>query len=154
MSACGTYRYQLVREWSAGNLLPFVMLNPSTADANSDDPTIRRCIGFAKREGATGIVVYNLYAFRATSPADIKTAANPYGPDNDGWLMNLSRWAGDNGKSIVCAWGTNASENAVKRATKIFATFGAMTACLGKTKDGHPKHPLYVRGDAPLVPFP
>ena len=80
ISQDGLYRYHLERRWSDAPFLTFVMLNPSTADAEIDDPTIRRCVGFSKREGAGGIAVVNLYAFRATSPADLRQASAPYGP--------------------------------------------------------------------------
>lgn len=153
LSTCGLYRYQLSRLWGLEHALPFVMLNPSTADADIDDPTIRRCVGFARREGAGGIIVSNVYAFRATSPADMKAAVDPFGPDNDLWLNTLADWAARANRSIVCAWGTNADENAVKRTMRSLRTFGATTVCLGKTAGGHPRHPLYVKADQPLVPF-
>lgn len=84
ISECGTYRYWLCREWSPGlDSLVWLMLNPSTADATQDDPTIRRCMGFARRWGYGGITVVNLYAYRATNPRDLLTAADPVGPEND-----------------------------------------------------------------------
>lgn len=151
LSPCGQYRYQLARVWGTGDALVFVMLNPSTADADVDDPTIRRCMGFAKREGAAGIIVYNLYAFRATSPADMKAAVDPHGPNNDGWLSGLAIWAREAKNPVVCAWGTHADHSTVDRFKQNF--IGAPLVCLGTTKDGHPRHPLYVKGDQPLVSF-
>jgi hypothetical protein len=155
ISDCQRYRYQLTRSWDGTASLPFVMLNPSTADASNDDPTIRRCMSFAKREGAGGIVVANLFAFRATSPSDMKAAADPFGPDNELTLRCLARAAVASSKLIVCAWGTHGDEFGTNLlAMAIFQQEGAQLVCLGKTKDGHPRHPLYVKGDQPLVPFP
>ena len=83
LSDCGTYRYRLWRKWGCGSPLLFVMLNPSTADAEVDDATIRRCLGFADAHGFGELEVVNLYAYRATDPADLKRAGYPVGPDND-----------------------------------------------------------------------
>ena len=85
ISKCGAYRYSLTRKWSDAPLLSFVMLNPSTADAKEDDPTIRRCIGFARREGAGGLIVANLYALRSSSPEALWAARDPIGPQNRRW---------------------------------------------------------------------
>jgi hypothetical protein len=83
VSDCGRFRYHLRREWSAGSTLLFVMLNPSTADADVDDNTIRRCVGFGQAEGFGAVEVVNLFAFRATDPADLRRAGYLVGPDND-----------------------------------------------------------------------
>jgi len=91
ISPCGLYRYSLTRTWSAALPLPFVMLNPSTADADIDDPTIRRCMAFARREHAGGIIVANVFAYRATSPADLWKATDPFGPWNDDTLETVAR---------------------------------------------------------------
>lgn len=152
LSPCGAYRYMLTRRWATGPLMPFVMLNPSTADAEIDDPTIRRCIGFAKREGAAGIVVGNVYAFRATNPAELRSVADPFGPDNSMALSAVSLISVANGLPVVCAWG-NAGE-ATDRHHDALVKQGARLVCLGKTKKGHPRHPLYVRADQPFEPFP
>lgn len=153
ISSCGRYRYVLTRRWSTGPLLCFMMLNPSTADASNDDPTIRRCMDFAKREGAGGIRVVNLYGLRATDPKEIRKASDPFGPGNADHLALAATAAVATGMPIVCAWGTQgmAKAEAVK---SLLRERGARLVCLGKTKDGHPRHPLYVKGDQPLVPFP
>src|SRR5688500_18287560 len=104
LSACGRYRYHLERRW-ATHVLPIVMLNPSTADAEIDDPTIRRCMGFAKRDGYGGIAVCNLYALRSPSPDDLWRADDPYGPDNGEALRRLALYASVNTLPILCAWG-------------------------------------------------
>lgn len=150
ISACGTYRYLLQREWLGGYFRGralFVMLNPSTADATQDDPTIRRCIGFAKAWGCAGLEVVNLYAFRATKPAEMFAAADPVGPRNDTHILAAANRA----KVIVLGWGANAKRD---RSTDVRALLSdRQVNALGFTKDGHPRHPLYVRGDAPLLPF-
>ena len=154
LSDCGLYRYRLTREWGGGRLLPFVMLNPSTADANADDPTIRRCMGFAKREGAGGIVVVNLYGLRATDPAELRRTKDPFGPDNRANIHALGTFAFLSGMPIVCAWGTGGWVRSANRDTiHLLKSTGANLVCLGTTKDGHPKHPLYIKADQPLIPF-
>lgn len=155
ISQCGRYRYRLTRYWGPGHMLPFVMLNPSTTDAEVDDPTIRRCMSFARREGAGGIIVANLYALRSTDPAALREVNNPFGPANDQELQILALEANGTNMPIVCAWGTHGTiHNGNRAAIDQFQKEGARLVCLGKTKHGHPRHPLYVKGDQPLVPFP
>jgi hypothetical protein len=149
ISPCGRYRYRLERRWTPGLglLLPFIMLNPSTADGTVDDPTIRRCMGFALREGYHGIVVGNLYAFRATKPSDLRKAAFPFGPDNH---QALSRIIAETDQ-FVCAWGAGTWE---PLPAAVEAALRKKGMCLGRTSHGHPRHPLYVRADQPLEPWP
>lgn len=153
ISECGRYRYQLQRPATVANPTTapavFCMLNPSRADAEIDDPTIRRCRGFADRWDCAGLVVVNLYALRATDPRELLRAghAAAVGPENDGWLRYVALHAGD----IVCAWGANAGIDRVRQAVDIFRSARARMWCLGTTKDGQPRHPLYVRGDTKLV---
>ena len=151
ISPCGLYRYRLTREWSDMPLLPFVMLNPSTADAEEDDPTIRRCMAFGRREGAGGIVVVNQFAFRATNPDALRTAADPFGPDNDAALQETGREAAAMRVPVICAWGAHGGHS--NRHIVLLMQTGARLMCLGRTKNGHPRHPLYVRGDQPLEMF-
>ncbi len=145
LSPCGLYRYRLWRVWDRAHpTMLFIGLNPSTADAEQDDPTVRRCIGFAREWGYGGIEVANLFAFRATDPGKLLTAADPVGPDNDAWLERLR--AGS--PAAVAAWGANPLAHSRAKA------FGAALrplACLGVTKDGAPRHPLYVRKGTPLI---
>lgn len=152
ISDCGLYRYRLERRWSSAALLPFVMLNPSTADANLDDPTIRRCMGFARREGFGGIVVGNLYAFRATSPDDLWKAVDPYGPLNDDALYRIARESRFYRVPVICGWGVNGGKN--NRPIVLMQQAGAALRCLGRTKDGHPRHPLYVKAAQPMEVYP
>lgn len=154
ISPCGLYRYWLTREWDASfHKLPIIMLNPSTADASLDDPTIRRCISFAKREGFGGIRVMNLFAFRATSPKEMLAQGNPYGPDNWDNLLDLLVEARNYDTPILCAWGAHGVHGMAKRVQEYAKVNRARLVCLGKTDGGHPRHPLYVKGDQPLVPF-
>lgn len=148
ISECGLYRYALTRWWGNGPNCGFIMLNPSTADAERDDPTIRRCIGFAQREGCGGLIVLNLFAFRATKPIDLAKAADPVGPQADHFLLDLIQNVDG---PLIAAWGSHWI--AGERAKDVTAMIGRHCVCLGKTKDGHPRHPLYVKGDAPLVPL-
>ena len=149
ISECGTYRYWLKRDAECspdrGTAL-FCMLNPSTADATQDDPTIRRLRGYAKAWRANGLIVVNLYALRSTDPRALKTHADPVGPLNDYWMRTLVRECGD----VLCAWGKNADRSRVRDALKLFSQEGARLFALDFSKDGTPKHPLYLRGD--LIP--
>lgn len=150
ISECGAYRYSLERRWgdSESGLLAFVMLNPSTADAEVDDPTIRRCIGFAKREGRMGIVVVNLYAGRATQPDDLFRMKDPEGPDNMNQWMS---WLRHERTKVVCAWGADSRAKSQAGKFKRFAREHSIPLFhLGLSKDGSPRHPLYLRNDAPL----
>lgn len=158
ISDCGNYRYRLSRSWDASSPpLPFIMLNPSTADANLDDPTIRRCVGFAVTHGFGGIAVRNLYAFRATKPVDLWRAAasgvDIAGPDNDRELSTLFDWARSSGTPVVAAWGANAKPERVAEVLAIEPDGGTTLHHLGLTKSGVPRHPLMLRGDARLTPW-
>ena len=105
ISECGQYRYRLSRRWGPGLPTLFIMLNPSTADAEIDDPTIRRCMGFAKSWGRDGIEVVNLFAFQATSPKDMQTAADPVGPENEVHVEEAVAECFE----VICAWGAHGS---------------------------------------------
>lgn len=151
ISDCGRYRYRLERQWSEGPKMTFIMLNPSTADHQIDDPTIRRCRNFAKREGCGGFVVINLMAWRATKPDDLPVDAAAIGPDN---LLHHDIALDEADGPIVVAWGSN------KRATPFgddtlrrIARKGLDAYALKLSKSGAPWHPLYVKGDAPLIPM-
>ena len=137
----GDYRYSLTRVWDeALPTITFVLLNPSTADAQQLDPTLRRCVSFAKREGYGGMVILNLYAFRTKSPKLMKAAADPIGPENDRVL------AGATG-TVVAGWGNSADPKRVAQAVALLPPLHA----LGTNEGGQPTHPLYVLGDAPLI---
>ena len=151
ISDCGRYRYRLTRTWD--DTLPaatFVMLNPSTADANVDDPTIRRCLGFARAWGCGSLVVVNLYAWRATDPRELLTADDPVGPNNYAYLTAEAMVAADSGGPLVAAWGASGQP---ERVAQVLALPGMdrLTA-LALTKTGQPRHPLYLKAD--LKPRP
>lgn len=116
----------------------FIGLNPSTADETKDDPTVRRCIGFAKRWGYGGIYMLNLFAFRSTDPKKLLEVPNPYGPENSQFLRMYAESAG----VIVAAWG--AFPLARERGRFVEGIVTHPLYCLGTTKSGAPRHPLYV----------
>lgn len=145
-SPCRAYRYTLWREWIGGEgYAMFVGLNPSTADETQDDPTIRRCIAFAKAWGYAGLCMTNLFAFRATDPKVMKAAGDPVGPENDRHLLIAGAGAG----VIVAAWGANGTHRG--RDSEVRWLLPRLQ-CLSLTKDGHPGHPLYLRKT--LTPTP
>ncbi len=150
LSPDGLYRYSLGRRWAPpdeeARWVTFVMLNPSTADAALDDPTIRRCRGFAQSWGAGGMHVVNLYAYRATSPAALWVVPDPVGPDNDRTLTGYAAM----GWPMVAAWGANARRDRVAEVLDLIRDCPPLR-CLGTTKAGDPRHPLYVKGDTPLT---
>ncbi len=155
ISQCRQYRYWLERKWDTGfKPQVFVMLNPSTADAREDDPTIRRCMGFAKREGAGGIIVVNLFAYRTTDPKELEVAEDAVGPANQQAIGDALLTATLTECPVICAWGANrrAEEQAVKLKSRAL-DFGAKLVCLGITAGGAPRHPLYVKGNAPLISY-
>jgi hypothetical protein len=150
LSPCGRYRYWLRRAWlhgGDGRTACFVMLNPSTADAGADDPTVRRCLAFVRAWGCSALEVRNLFALRATDPGALLSAADPVGPEGDAQLA-LARDAAP----VVAAWGAGVPFGRDRAALVLLA--GTPLYCLGTTKGGQPRHPLYVRGDARLVPWP
>ena len=147
LSPCGAYRYWLSRRWD--ETLPdcaFIMLNPSTADASKDDPTIRRVMGFAESWGFGGVNVYNLFALRATDPRRLRDHADPIGPENDGWLGQIPREA-----VIVAAWGSWGDYRG--RGLAVRRMFLGRLSRLGATERGHPRHPLYVPAATKHEPF-
>ena len=153
------YRYVLNRRWSGEPVMPWICLNPSTADADADDPSIRRMCGFARREGCGGICVLNLYALRSPDPAALDDAIeiagiDPVGPDNDKWIAGVAAGVTDMVARVpvVAAWGAN--KVAAARVPRVLGLLGGLPlVCLGVTASGAPRHPLYVRSDAPLIPW-
>jgi hypothetical protein len=148
ISNCEKYRYLLSRG-DCSNPLVFIMLNPSTADAYLDDPTIRRCLGFANTGGYDGIIVINLYAFRSSNPKDLLQTQDPVGSENDKYISNtLMQY-----KNIVCAWGSNALLERVSNVMCILKQYNANVLCLGLNKNGSPKHPLYIKANQELLEY-
>lgn len=147
-SPCERYRYTLWRTWAADPRRIFMVigLNPSTATETVNDPTIRRCIGFAQREKCDALLMTNAFAFRATLPEDMKSAGDPVGPENDEWLVRCASLA----TVVVAAWGVHGPHLGRDRAVKELIP---NLLCFGTTADGHPKHPLYLPRDTPLTPL-
>lgn len=138
----GQYRYRLWRRWAAGPTALFVMLNPSTADAEQDDPTVRRCAGFARAWGLAGYDVVNLFGYRSTAPSALLTIPDPIGPDNDRHILEAAGRA----DRIIVAWGVHGYIR--ERAVQVRAMLSQhRLLCLGTTANGNPRHPLYIKGD-------
>ena len=149
----GGYRYVLWRRWdnSNGREMGVVMLNPSTADHETLDPTVATCVRLAKRDGFGGVVVYNLFALRSTDPKLLRTATDPVGKMNDEYLAALTR-PNARKDTLVVAWGNHGGLNdRDKEVLKLLR--GVDLYCLGVTKVGFPRHPLYTRKDVELVRY-
>lgn len=156
LSPCGTFRYRLWRTWDRKiKHLTFVMLNPSTADATVDDPTIKRCIGFAERMNYGGIQVVNLFAYRATDPRALQSGGYQRGPDNDTHVED-ALGIGDR-KKVICAWGVNAASLITE--TRYMLAFirerHGIPHALHMCKDGRtPAHPLILPYTCTPFPIP
>ena len=148
-SECGQFRYSLTREFGGESTCLFIMLNPSTADVEQDDPTIRRCISFAKREGFGRLEVVNLYGFRSASPSVLFAASDPVGPANDREIEATL----DRADSVIAAWGNHAEQERVTKVSGLIRRSGKVSNCFGLTKLRQPKHPLYLPSDAGLIPL-
>jgi hypothetical protein len=137
-SECRRYRYSLTRTWKrASAKVMFIGLNPSTADEKVDDPTVRRCTGFARKWGYGGMILTNLFGFRSTDPKLLKSVPDPVGPGNDQTIIRCSR----SSACVVVAWGIHGVLQ--ERDEDVLALLSA-PLCLGVTKSGSPRHPLYL----------
>lgn len=146
-SACRRYRYALWRSWEpAGPKVLFIGLNPSTADETKDDATIRRCIAYAKQWGYGGMIMGNLFAYRSTDPAQLKSAEDPIGPDNDVWLRKLTKQA----QSVVAMWGNHGCF--LGRHQKVLAEL-PNPMCFKLTKRGQPHHTRGLPNGVRPVPY-
>jgi len=142
------YRYRLQRRWGDGPAAVFVMLNPSTATAERDDSTMRRCLAFARRERCGALTVVNLFALRSPDPRTLAKHPDPVGPANDTVLRDTLR----SPALVIAAWGTHGA--LYQRAAEVARLITPTPAhCLGLTADGHPRHPLYLPADTPLTPY-
>lgn len=154
LSEDGQYRYLLTRIWDT-SLAPvvFLMLNPSTADAFEDDNTIRRLSGvkgFARKMGAGGLIVVNLFALRSTDPRALRDHPDPVGPLNDVFIRQATAGA----HTVVAAWGAGGVEHGRgPRVAETLRARGVQLQCLGVTSTGQPRHPLYLPGDAALETY-
>lgn len=149
ISLDGRYRYWLSRRWDyEGKLLAWIMLNPSTADAEVDDPTIRRVMYFSRREGYSGCLVMNLFALRTPDSSQLRRHPEPVGPLNNRYLRKLALgW-----DPIVCAWGSRAPLDQVVKVLKTTLRH-SNTICLGTTSKHAPRHPLYLPNTQEFEPF-
>lgn len=153
LSACGLYRYRLERIVGTGPTLLWIMLNPSTADGTTDDPTIRRVKDFTERHEYGRAVVVNLYALRSPNPEHVRERLDvAEGPENFGHIMA----AAEDARAVVCAWGSHPW--AVGRAYEVCGWLDALDhtpeiLCLGTTKGGAPRHPLYLPKSTYLTRF-
>lgn len=168
LSDDGRYRWSLERIWEP-KLPKFIVigLNPSTADATVDDPTIRKCVSFAARENAGGLVMLNLFAYRTKSPQVLKQAAKTediVGLLNDQMLIALTG-ATQPYRRIICAWGNDGDPRVARSGpagglsraafvVDMLRSFGRFLECFGVTTKAAPCHPLYLRGDTKIVPLP
>lgn len=147
------YRYSLWRLWREdaclSGMAAFVGLNPSTADETKDDPTIRRCIGFAQSWGLAGLVMLNIFAIRATDPQEMKQARYPIGELNDEAIKRVADSCG----LVVCCWGNNGDHLGRGAAVRglLWRQCGCAVWHLGLTKKGHPRHPLYLRSSTERI---
>ncbi len=146
-SSCRKYRYVLTRSWaqnySESQTVVWIGLNPSTADETKDDPTIRKCIQFSKNWGFKGMVMLNLFAFRATDPKDMQKAKDPVGPDNDSWIEEIC--GGDEPGLVIAAWGNGGRYSGRGFSVRCnFQMMGVELECLKITDKDEPYHPLYV----------
>jgi hypothetical protein len=151
ISDCGKYRYLLRRTWDhAKPRALFVMLNPSTADAEIDDATIRSCIRLAKGYGYGSFEVVNIFGWRATDPNELPKQADPIGPLNE----RIVAAAIVRCDVVICAWGANPM--AARKAgflCGLIKSYRPTAYCLGTTKSGAPKHPLYIKSGTPLEAY-
>jgi hypothetical protein len=158
-SPCRTWRYRLWRRWDTGPVLLVVGLNPSTADETRNDPTIRRCIGYAHRWGFGALEMLNLFSFRATEPRDLVRAEDPIGPETGRVIAeSCGRVGASSDGAVLAAWGAHARHPKLADWTTVARTrledlLPEGVACLGFTNEGEPRHPLYLRLDAHPVAF-
>jgi hypothetical protein len=147
------YRYALWRRWDRreeGRQVLFVMLNPSTADESFDDPTIRRCVGFAKSWGFGSLAVGNLFALRATDPRELRRHADPIGPENNHHLLALMAQS----DLVVAAWGIDGNYLGRNKSVRdMWPDWKVLGLTKGLINDGHPKHPLYLPANLQPIPW-
>jgi hypothetical protein len=147
-STCGRYRYALKRAWGQGSMACWVLLNPSVADADSDDPTIRKITKFSRDWGFGGLSVGNLYGWRSTDPSVLPTIAEPIGPENDQHLIRLANEA----SLVILGWGVNAEPERAAFVVRLLQTTGKRLHCIGRNADSSFAHPLYKPGHLRPIP--
>lgn len=150
LSPDGVYRYELRRVWDESlPLLPVCMLNPSTANHEVDDPTVRTLMHFSRMWGYGGLIIVNLFALRTSRPSELRKAAKPMGEDNGGWVVATIAYAKSNGGKMLAAWGNDGEavigDYSPARASlfrDLAREHGIKLICLGHTESGAPKHPM------------
>lgn len=148
------HRYTLWRRWNhfgpGERIIAYVGLNPSTADEAKNDPTVKRCVNRAQAAGFDGMVMLNLFGYRATDPREMKDFPEPVGLHNDDAISAVAEIA----EKIVCCWGTHGRFKARDESVLgLLRPFSKKLCCLGLTVRGQPKHPLYLKSDTPFTPF-
>ena len=144
ISECGQYRYQLGRQWGSGAVLMFLMLNPSTADAERDDQTIKRCLNYAQRWGYGALCVGNLFAWRATYPRELRRSdIDPVGQENDAAILEMAKRS----ECVVAAWGDNGRLMGRGQKVRKLVSWHPNIRVLRFNKSGEPSHPLRLRKD-------
>jgi hypothetical protein len=152
-SQCRQYRYTLDHDESelrssSRDYVAWIGLNPSVADEQKLDPTLRRILAFTDRLGFQRFLMLNLFALVSTDPGAMRTHANPVGPLNDETIFNACAGA----SLVVCCWGFNGNHRG--RAQSVLELLSPRKLhCLGQTVMGHPRHPLYLSGNTPLCPL-
>lgn len=155
ISECGLYRYRLERHGLSGaGAVAWIMVNPSTADATTDDPTIKKVMGFTERWGGGWVIVGNLFAYRATDVRELRRAPDPIGPEDNDHLRRIMAEA----PTVVVAWGPAAKfpperRNRWRTVALIARELGVTLQCIGTAQDGQPRHPLMVAYATPLEPW-
>ena len=155
-----THRYTLLRHWS-GNKPPvnLLMCNPSTADENVLDPTVKRCLDYAQRWGYGSLWVTNLFAFRSTEPEGLFDVNDPVGDENDYYIQFTANFCYERGGLTVCAWGSIPILRRIlpiraQQVKDMLRHSGAIQLyCLKQNKDGQPAHPLYLPKTLTPIPF-
>lgn len=147
LSADRKYRYVLTRIWDETKpTVVFIGLNPSTADEEVDDKTIRKCIGYAKRWGYGKLIMVNLFAFRSTDPSMLKRVEDPVGPDNDSYIQKCV----SESNLVIACWGNHGK---LLNRDKVLMDSLSNLVCLKRNKNGTPHHPLYLSKDITPMPY-
>lgn len=149
-SGDGRYRYRLMRRWSTGDVVTWILLNPSTADENKLDPTLRRCTTYSREWGYGGMEIVNIFGFRSTDPHKLLEVDDPNGPDNDSRIMLACTGAG----LVVAGWGCHPLVKQTGRDRQVLDLLRPRVIySLHTTKEGFPSHPLYLPKNLKLVPY-
>ena len=159
-SPCRRYRYVLLRNWDSSRpTLLFIGLNPSTADETVNDPTMRRCLGFANAWGYGGMIVTNVFGYRATKPTDLREAKDPIGPECDRWIATLCDYVmlqdgTAHGKDVILFWGNHGKLLGRDRTIlPLIQSIVPHPHCLAITKQNQPSHLLYLRKSLKPIPY-